>query len=71
MDVCDFLGGVTVKVVGKEVLVEGRGNREKGGSVVSFSFNRRFAFYDDTNVEGITAVMSSEGVLVITIPRKK
>lgn len=69
---CDFLGGVTVKVVdGKEVVVEGRGNREKGGAIVSFSFKRNFTLYKDTNLEGITAVMSSEGVLVITIPRKK
>ena len=73
MDVCDFVGAVTVKVEGKEVVVSGTGKRQKGGTgpVITFSFGRRFTLYDNTIIEAITAVMSSEGILTITIPRKE
>lgn len=72
IDACDFLGAVTVKLEGKEVVVSGTGKRQKGGTgpVITFSFGRRFSLYDDTIKENISAVMSSEGILMITIPRK-
>lgn len=68
MDVCDYNTEVTVKVVeGKEVVVEGKGSRPDGGT---FSLCRRYSLYSDTILEDITAVMSSDGILTITIPRK-
>ncbi|XP_050718533.1 titin-like isoform X2 [Eriocheir sinensis] len=72
MDVMEFVGATTVKVEGKEVVVNGTGKRQKGGKgpVITFSFARRFTLYDDTIIDAITAVMSSEGILIITIPRK-
>lgn len=71
LDVCDFVGAVRVKIVeGKEIVVEGKGNRQEGGSVVSFSFCRRYMLHDDTDLDAITAIMSSEGILTITVPRK-
>lgn len=72
MDVMEFVGAVTVKIEGKEVVVSGTGKRQKGGKgpVITFSFGRRFTLYDDTVIDSITAVMSSEGILTLTIPRK-
>lgn len=72
IDACDFVGGVTVRIVeGKEIVVDGKGSRQQGVSVVTFSFNRRFGLYEDTDLAAVTAVMSSEGILVITAPRRK
>lgn len=72
IDACDFVGGVTVKIVdGKEIVVDGKGSRQQGGSVVTFSFNRRFGLYEDTDMDFLSTVMSSEGILVITAPRRK
>lgn len=68
MDVCDFVPDVTVKVVeGKEIVVEGTGKKAGGGT---FSFCRRYGLYEDTDLETITAVVSAEGILTITVPRK-
>lgn len=67
IDLCDF-GTVTVKLVeGKEIVVEAVGTNEKGGT---FKTSRKYGLYSDTDLEKITAVMSSEGILVITMPRK-
>lgn len=67
IDLCDF-GTVTVKLVeGKEIVVEATGTNEKGGT---FKTSRKYGLYSDTDLEQITAVMSSEGILVITMPRK-
>ncbi|XP_071532987.1 uncharacterized protein [Panulirus ornatus] len=72
LDVCDFIGGVKVKIVeGSEIVVEGKGNRQEGMSVVSFSFLRRFLVPDDAVYDAITTFMSSEGILTITIPKKQ
>nr|XP_045606876.1 titin-like isoform X3 [Procambarus clarkii] len=72
IDVCDFVGGVKVQVInGQEIKVEGRGNRQEGVSVVSFSFMRGFILPDDCDLEAVSAVMSAEGVLTIVGPKMK
>ncbi|XP_042213196.1 uncharacterized protein LOC121860193 [Homarus americanus] len=72
LDVCDFIGGLKVQLIeGKEIKVEGKGNRQQGSSVVSFSFMRGFQLYDNTDLDAITAVMSSEGILTIIAPKMK
>lgn len=58
-------------VEGSEIVVEGRGNRQEGMSVVSFSFLRRFLVPDDGVLEDITTFMSKEGILTITIPKEQ
>ena len=68
---CDFLGNVTVKVVEHELVIEGEGKRPtETGAIQTFKFNRRFSMPEDVTPDDITAVMSSEGILIITIIRR-
>ncbi|XP_063586536.1 uncharacterized protein LOC134764002 isoform X2 [Penaeus indicus] len=72
LDVYDFMrGDVKVKVVDeKELVVEGRVEKEEGSSSVSsHSFRRRFSLPHRTNMTHITSVMSSDGILTITAPK--
>ncbi|KAG7158672.1 uncharacterized protein LOC121878296 [Homarus americanus] len=71
LDVYDFLGGeVTAKVVeGQELVVEGRAKRQQGTCLTTLSFLRRFALPERADLKAITAVMSSDGVLLIIIPK--
>nr|XP_045610251.1 uncharacterized protein LOC123765552 [Procambarus clarkii] len=74
MDVHDFMEGeVKVKVVGqKVVMVEGHTNSNTNTgdfSLTSQSFRRQFSLPDQTNIEVITAAMSSDGILTITVPK--
>nr|XP_045595160.1 uncharacterized protein LOC123756146 [Procambarus clarkii] len=73
LDVYDFLGGeVTAKVVdGLEVVVEGRAQRQAGTSLTTLSFLRRFPLPDRADLTAIMAVMSSDGVLLIIVPKLK
>ena len=72
MDVCDFIGGVTVTVDEQILTVEGKGNRHtEGGGVQTFTFKRQFCLPDDVDADDVTAVMSPEGILIITIITKK
>nr|XP_053635478.1 uncharacterized protein LOC128690783 [Cherax quadricarinatus] len=73
LDVYDFLGGeVTAKVVeGKELVVEGRAQRQSGTSLTILSFLRRFPLPDRADLTAIMAVMSSDGVLLIIVPKLK
>ncbi|XP_063586537.1 uncharacterized protein LOC134764003 [Penaeus indicus] len=69
VDVHDFMSGdVKVKVVDeKELVVEGRVEKEEGSSSVSsHSFRRRFSLPHRTDTSRITPVMSSDGILTIT-----
>lgn len=71
LDMHDFMGGdVKVKVVGeKELVVEGRMEKEEGRSSMSaHSFRRRFSLPHLTDMTAITSVMSSDGILTITVP---
>jgi len=68
----DFMGGdVKVKVVGeKELVVEGRMEKEEGkSSMCAYSFRRRFSLPHLTDMAAVTSVMSSDGILTITVPR--
>ncbi|XP_042240681.1 serine-rich adhesin for platelets-like [Homarus americanus] len=71
VDVYDFIGGdVKVEVVGgKEVVVEGRANKEEGTSVATQTFLLRFSLPPSVDLEAITSVMSSDGVLTIISPK--
>ncbi|XP_071550976.1 uncharacterized protein [Panulirus ornatus] len=72
LDVHDFMDGeVKVKVVGeRELVVEGHTKTNTGDySVSSQSFRRHFTLPDLTNIETITSVMSSDGILTITAPK--
>ncbi|KAK4300942.1 hypothetical protein Pmani_026883 [Petrolisthes manimaculis] len=72
MDVHDFVkGDVNINLVGeREMVVEGRLETHEGNVAVSSnSFKRRFCLPHDTNIEAISSVMSSDGVLTITVPR--
>lgn len=71
IDVGDFLkGDVQVKVVGKnEVVVEGRVEKQEGKSRSSKSFRRGFTLPGAVEGDALTAAMSSDGVLTITVPK--
>lgn len=73
MDVHDFVkGDVNINLVGeREMVVEGSLNTNEGDMAVSSSsFRRRFCIPKDSNIEAISSVMSADGILTITIPRK-
>lgn len=63
-----------MKVIGeKEVLVEGQIEKKKEGeegNSFSQKFSRRFLLPENTKVEDITSVMSADGILTITAPKK-
>lgn len=70
LDVQDFATGgvITVKIVNeKEVVVEGRIEKKE---VTTKRFCRRFVLSQEIHVETVSCVMSADGVLVITAPRK-
>lgn len=73
VDVKDFLqgGDVTVKTVDeREVVVEGRVERQEGNKKIIKRFCKRFILPEDILVESVTSVVSSDGVLTVTAPRK-
>lgn len=73
MDVHDFVAGeVKVKVAGEqELLVEGRTETKDGEwSVSTNSFRRRFSLPTNTDVKAVSAVLSDDGILTITAPKK-
>ncbi|KAG7161076.1 uncharacterized protein LOC121875506 [Homarus americanus] len=73
MDVRDFVSGdVKVKVVDEdELVVEGSVEQRQEGSVSKKSFRRRFSFPGLVRPEAVTSTMSSDGVLTVTVPKKK
>ena len=71
IDVCDFVGNVTVKVVDRELVIEGEGQRPtETGTVQTIRFTRRYSLPEDVNPDDVTAVMSPEGILIIKIIRR-
>lgn len=73
MDVQDFTDGgdITVKAVNeKELVVEGHVEKKEGGSKFTKKFLRRFVVPGSIYLESVTSVMSSDGVLTITAPKK-
>ncbi|XP_063613733.1 uncharacterized protein LOC134786967 [Penaeus indicus] len=71
LDVHDFMKeNVKVKVVdNKEVVVEGRAEKNDGTLRSSKSFCRRFTFPGAVDMNAVTSAMSSDGVLTITTPK--
>ncbi|XP_063613732.1 uncharacterized protein LOC134786966 [Penaeus indicus] len=71
LDVHDFMKeDVKVKVVdNKEVMVEGRAEKNDGTLRSSKSFCRRFTFPGAVDMNAVTSAMSSDGVLTITAPK--
>nr|XP_027228839.1 alpha-crystallin A chain-like [Penaeus vannamei] len=71
LDVHDFMNeDVKVKVVdNKEVVVEGRAEKNDGTLRSSKSFCRRFTLPGAVDMNAVTSAMSSDGVLTITAPK--
>lgn len=71
LDVQDFVDGeVNVEAVSdRELVVEGRVEREEGGAKSTKRFQRRFLVPGHFNLEGVDSSMSSDGVLTITVPK--
>lgn len=65
LDVQDFVNGeMKVKVIGeRELAVEGRLDDNR-------TFRRCFPLPQNTDMEAITSVMSADGILTITAPKK-
>lgn len=73
VDVQDFVNGgdVTVKIVQeREVVVEGRVDRLEGGVTSTKRFKKTFILSENIQVNSVTAVMSADGILTITAPKK-
>ena len=64
IDVSDFVDNLSVKVVERELVIQGENKK------TTKTFTRRFSLPEDVNPEDITAVMSPERILIITIIRR-
>ncbi|XP_037776908.1 uncharacterized protein LOC119573874 [Penaeus monodon] len=74
IDVHDFMNGgeISVKAVNeRELVVEGHLEKKEDGSRSSKRFLRRFVVPGDIQLDAVTSVMSSDGVLTISAPKKK
>nr|XP_027219787.1 uncharacterized protein LOC113812152 isoform X2 [Penaeus vannamei] len=74
LDVHDFMNGgeISVKAVNdRELVVEGHLEKKEDGSKSSKRFLRRFVVPGDIQLEAVTSVMSSDGVLTISAPKRK
>ncbi|XP_068208593.1 uncharacterized protein [Palaemon carinicauda] len=72
LDVQDFMNGgeITIKALNdKEIVVEGHIEKE-GGSKSIKRFMKRFTVPENIKLESVSSVMSSDGVLTITAPKK-
>lgn len=62
---------MTVKVVQeREVVVEGRVDRQEGGVTSTKRCKKTFILSENIQVNSVTAVMSADGILTITAPKK-
>ncbi|XP_047473902.1 uncharacterized protein LOC125028556 [Penaeus chinensis] len=74
LDVKDFSDGgeISVKAVNdRELVVEGRKEKQGDGSRCSQQFLRRFVVPGDIQLDAVTSVVSSDGVLTISAPKKQ
>ncbi|XP_063603419.1 uncharacterized protein LOC134779292 [Penaeus indicus] len=74
LDVKDFSDGgeISVKAMNdRELVVEGRKEKQGDGSRCSQRFVRRFVVPGDIELDAVTSVVSSDGVLTISAPKKQ
>lgn len=71
LDVYDFLEGkLTAEVKdGRELIVRGTSQRREGASLITLTFVRPFRLPDNADLKNITAFLTSDGVLLINVPR--
>ncbi|CAL4122744.1 unnamed protein product [Meganyctiphanes norvegica] len=72
IDVKDFMtdGEVKVKALNeKDLIVEGFAEKDDDETVSIKSFSRRFSLPENAEIDAITSVVSSDGVLAITTPK--
>ncbi|KAG0725432.1 Heat shock protein 22 [Chionoecetes opilio] len=71
LDVYDFLEGkVSVEVKeGRELIVRGAAQRLEGTSLITLTFVRPFKLPANADLKNITACLTSDGVLLINVPR--
>ncbi|XP_014205038.1 protein lethal(2)essential for life [Copidosoma floridanum] len=63
---------VTVKVVDKYIVVEGKHEEKKDEhGTISRHFIRKYMVPEQCNIDSVTSSLSSDGVLSITAPRKE
>ncbi|XP_076061915.1 uncharacterized protein LOC143037494 [Oratosquilla oratoria] len=71
LDAQDFKNGdVQLKVVGNNLVVEGRVEKAAGNTLPGLTFQRRFALPSNISASDITAALSSDGVLTILAKKK-
>lgn len=73
IDVHDFMDGgeINVKAVNdRELVVSGHTDKKEGGAKSSKRFLRRFVVPGDIQLDAVTSVMSSDGVLTVSAPKK-
>ena len=64
-------GTVTVRSVqDRELVVEGHVERQEGNERFKKQFHRRFVLPSNISSESVSSVMSADGVLIITAPKK-
>lgn len=72
LDVKDFINGDIEAAIyeEKELVIQGRAERQQGTQYTILSFLRRFPLPENVDTDAITVVMSSDGVLVVVTPWK-
>lgn len=73
MDVQDFMdeGEISVKFMNpRELVVEGHVRHNTTNSKSEKKFVRRFVVAGEVDVDGASSVMSNDGVLTVTAPKK-
>nr|XP_027208084.1 protein PAF1 homolog [Penaeus vannamei] len=64
-------GEINVKAVNdRELVVSGHTDKKEGGAKSSKRFLRRFVVPGDIQLDAVTSVMSSDGVLTVSAPKK-
>lgn len=71
LDVYDFLdGNLTAEVKdGRELIVKGMSQRREGASLITLTCVRPFHLPDNADLKNITAFLTSDGILIINVPR--
>ncbi|KAK7067255.1 hypothetical protein SK128_020020 [Halocaridina rubra] len=73
LDVHDFINGgdITIKAIhDRELIIEGKIQNQSQGSTSQKKFLKRFVFPRDIQLDAVTSIMSTDGVLTVTAPIK-